>query len=67
MSETQVDIPDVKQESTTVASEVKQPIDQVPYARFKELVDEKNTMKSDYESLKNKIKGESEARQLKEM
>ena len=67
MSDTQVDIPDVKQESTTVASETKQPIDQVPYARFKELVDEKNTMKSDYESLKNKIKGESEARQLKEM
>ena len=67
MSETQVDIPDVKQESTTVASEPKQPIDQVPYARFKELVDEKNTMKADYESLKNKIKGESEARQLKEM
>ena len=67
MSDTQVEVPDVKQESTTVASEVKQPIDQVSYARFKELVDEKNTMKSDYESLKNKIKGESEARQLKEM
>jgi len=67
MSETQVEVPDVKQESTTVASEVKQPIDQVPYARFKELVDEKNTMKSDYESLKNKVKGESESRQLKEM
>jgi len=67
MSDTQVEVPDVKQESTTVASETKQPIDQVPYARFKELVDEKNTMKSDYESLKNKIKGESEARQLKEM
>ena len=67
MSETQVEVPDVKQESTTVASEPKQSIDQVPYARFKELVDEKNTMKADYESLKNKIKGESEARQLKEM
>ena len=67
MSETQVEVPDVKQESTTVASEVKQPIDQVPYARFKELVDEKNTMKSDYESLRSKVKGESESRQLKEM
>jgi len=67
MSDTQVEVPDVKQESTTVASEPKQPIDQVPYARFKELVDEKNTMKTEYESLKNKIKGESEARQLKEM
>jgi len=67
MSDTQVEVPDVKQESTTVASETKQPIDQVPYARFKELVDEKNTMKADYESLKNKVKGESEARQLKEM
>ena len=32
MSETQGEVPDVKQESTTVASEVKQPIDQVPYA-----------------------------------
>ena len=67
MSEIQVDTPDVKQESTTVASEPKQSIDQVPYARFKELVDEKNTMKADYESLRNKVKGESEARQLKEM
>ena len=67
MSETQVEVPDVKQESAEVASEPKQPIDQVPYARFKELVDEKNTMKTEYESLKNKIKGESEARQLKEM
>ena len=67
MSEAQVDTPDVKQESAEVASEPKQPIEQVPYARFKELVDEKNTMKSDYETLKNKIKGESEARQLKEM
>ena len=67
MSETQVETPDVKQESTTVASEPKQPIDQVPYARFKELVDEKNTMKADYESLRSKVKGESESRQLKEM
>jgi len=67
MSEVKVDTPDVKQESAEVASEPKQPIEQVPYARFKELVDEKNTMKSEYESLKNKIKGENEARQLKEM
>jgi len=67
MSDTQVDTPDVNQESTTVASEPKQPIDQVPYARFKELVDEKNTMKADYESLRTKIKGESETRQLKDM
>ena len=36
MSEAQVETPDVKQESTTVASEPKQPIDQVPYARFEE-------------------------------
>ena len=67
MSEVKVDTPDVKQESAEVASEPKQPIEQVPYARFKELVDEKNTMKTDYESLKNKVKGESESRQLKEM
>tara|TARA_R100000458_G_C8237075_1_gene217121 strand:+ start:206 stop:760 length:555 start_codon:yes stop_codon:yes gene_type:complete len=67
MSETKVEVQDVKQEPTNVASEQKQPIEQVPYARFKELVDEKNTMKQDLESLQNKIKSENEARQLKEM
>ena len=67
MSEVKVDTPDVKEESTPVVSEEKQPIESVPYARFKELIDEKNTMKQENESLKGKIKGESEARQLKEM
>jgi len=67
MSEAQVEVPDVKMEPAEVASEPKQPIEQVPYARFKELIDEKNTMKSDFESLQKKIKGENEARVIKEM
>ena len=67
MSEVKVDTPDVKEESTPVVSEEKQPIESVPYARFKELIDEKNTMKQDFESLQKKIKGENEARAIKEM
>ena len=67
MSEQESQVPDVKTEPAEVASEPKQPIEQVPYARFKELIDEKNTMKSDFESLQKKIKGENEARVIKEM
>ena len=67
MSEQESQVPDVKMEPAEVASEPKQPIEQVPYARFKELIDEKNTMKSDFESLQKKIKGENEARVIKEM
>lgn len=66
MSEEKSPVQDSKQEPTT-ASEKKQPIESVPYARFKELVDEKNTMKSELDSLSTKIKSENEARQLKEL
>ena len=66
MSEEKSPVQDSKEESTT-ASEKKQPIESIPYARFKELVDEKNTMKSELDSLNAKIKSEAEARQLKEL
>ena len=67
MSEQESQVPDVKTEPAEVASEPKQPIEQVPYARFKELIDEKNTMKSEFESLQKKIKGENEARAIKDL
>jgi len=67
MSEQESQVPDVKMEPAEVASEPKQPIEQVPYARFKELIDEKNTMKSEFESLQKKIKGENEARAIKDL
>ena len=41
MDEQQVEVPDVKQDTATTASEEKQPVNQVPYARFSGLVDEK--------------------------
>ena len=56
MNEQESQVKDVKEDTTTTASEPKQPIDNVPYARFKELVDEKNTMKQEFESLQNTIK-----------
>ncbi len=42
MSEEQkVEVEDVKHDTTDTASEEKQPVNQVPYARFSEMVDEK--------------------------
>ena len=46
MSEVEVNSQDEKQ-APEAASEEKQTVDSVPYARFKELVDEKNTMKAE--------------------
>lgn len=67
MNEQESQVKDVKEDTTTTASEPKQPIDNVPYARFKELVDEKNTMKQEFESLQNTIKKQEEERKLSEM
>ncbi len=67
MSETQVEVQDVKQDTATTASEEKQSVNQVPYARFSELVDEKNTLKVELDSMKKSIKEQAEDRKLKEM
>ena len=56
---------DVKQSSTEATSDEK--ATQVPYARFKELVDEKNTVKTQFEELQSSIKAEKEERKLKEL
>ena len=39
MSEQQVEVPDVKQDTASTASEEKQPVNHVTYARFSGLVD----------------------------
>jgi len=66
MSETQtVDVPDVKQDK--VAEPEKQSVDQVPYSRFKELIDEKNTLKVQLDSLNKEAKQQAEDRKLKDM
>ena len=67
MSEQQVEVPDVKQDTATTASEEKQPVNQVPYARFSELVDEKNTLKIELDTIKKSAREQAESRKLKEM
>jgi seryl-tRNA synthetase len=67
MTEEKVEVPDVKQDTTPVASEEKQPVSQVPYARFSELVDEKNTLKVELDSIKKQNKEQAENRKLKDM
>ena len=68
MSEQQtVAVHDVKQDTTSTASEEKQSVNQVPYARFSEMVDEKNTLKVELDSLRKEAKQQSENRKLKEM
>jgi hypothetical protein len=66
MNEQEVKVQDEKQDTTTV-SEPKQPVNDVPYARFKELIDEKNEMKSQLDTLNKQIKGDEESRKIKEM
>jgi len=67
MEEQQVEVQDVKQDTADTASEEKQPVNQVPYARFSELVDEKNTLKVELDSIRKDAKEQAEARKLKEM
>jgi len=67
MSEQQVEVPDVKQDTASTASEEKQPVNQVPYARFSELVDEKNTLKVELDTFKKSAKEQAESRKLKDM
>jgi len=67
MEEQQSVSQDVKQDTASTASEEKQPVNQVPYARFQELVDEKNTYKAELDTFKKSEKEQAESRKLKEM
>ena len=66
MTETQVNpTQDVKQSPADAPSEEKTA--QVPYARFKELVDAKNAVKTQLEELQTSIKTQTEERKLKDL
>ena len=67
MSEKQVEVQDEKQDTTPTASEEKQTVNQVPYARFSELVDEKNNLKSELAEIKKSIADDKESRRMKEL
>ena len=62
-----VEAQDVKESTTESAGEKKQTVESVPYARFSEMVDEKNTLKVELDSLKKEAKQQAENRKLKEM
>jgi len=52
----------------TPEQEVKEaPINEVPYSRFKEVIDDKNTMKAELDALKHQVLKDAEERKLKEM
>ena len=50
----------------TPEQEVKEaPINEVPYSRFKEVIDDKNTMKAELNALKHQVLKDAEERNLK--
>ena len=67
-----VKVQDVKEDTTTTASEEEQVVDKiwknsVPYARFNELVAEKNELKSQLDSINKQMKADTEATKVKQM
>ena len=67
MEDQTVEVPDVKQDTGITAAEEKQIVQSVPYSRFSEMVDEKNTLKVELDSLRKEAKQSAENRKLKEM
>ena len=60
MEDQQVEVQDVKQDTGITATEEKQIVQSVPYSRFSEMVDEKNTLKVELDSLRKEAKQSAE-------
>jgi len=58
---------DVKESNVAVADDKSQSVDAVPYARFKELINERNTFKSQLSELKGQIDQQTKEREQKEL
>ena len=67
MEEQQVESLDVKEAVVDADNEEKQSVDGVPYARFQEVNDAKNTLRDELDALKQTIEKEAEDRKLKEL
>lgn len=67
MEEQQVENQDVKEIPVEADNEEKQAVDGVPYSRFQEVNDAKNTLRDELEELKQKIEKDAEDRKLKEL
>ena len=60
-------VQDVKEEQAEQQGEKDVAVDNVPYGRFKDVINEKNSMKAELETLKTQDFKEAEERKLKEM
>jgi len=67
MNEQESPVQDEKQDTGEVAAEEKQSVDHVPYARFKEVNDERRELKAQLDSRNSEIKRQSEDRKMKDM
>ena len=59
-------VQDVKEEQAEQQGEKDVAVDNVPYGRFKDVINEKNSMKAELETLKTQVFKEAEERKLKE-
>lgn len=67
MEEQQVESQDVNETPAETVGEEKQSVDNVPYSRFQEVIDVKNSLRDELDELKQNVENEKEARKLKEM
>ena len=67
MIEESQEVQDEKTEQTPEPEVKDAPINEVPYSRFKEVIDDKNTMKAELDALKHQVLKDAEDRKLKEM
>ena len=58
---------DVNETPAETVGEEKQSVESIPYARFQELVEVKNTLRDELDELKVNVESEKETRKLKEM
>ena len=67
MEEQQVQSQDVNETPVETDNEEKQSVDSIPYSRFQEVNDAKNTLRDELDTLKQKIENDAEDRKLKEL
>ena len=67
MEEQQVENQDVKEIPVEADNEEKQAVDSIPYSRFQEVNDAKNTLRDELDTLRQEIESDKEDRKLKEL
>ena len=67
MEEQQVESQDVNETPVETDNEEKQSVDSIPYSRFQEVNDAKNTLRDELDTLKQAIESDKEDRKLKEL